>query len=120
MLVKDNRLTRKKDFDNIYQKGKSLSFENINLKYIANNLSQSRVGFIVSQKISKKAVDRNRLKRLLRESFRLALKENKLKAGFDIVIVPYPKILDNGIKELKLEEINKIILSLLKKANLLK
>jgi len=36
-----------------------------------NNLSHPRLGLAISKKCAKKAVDRNRIKRLFRESFRL-------------------------------------------------
>jgi ribonuclease P protein component len=35
-----------------------------------NALAQSRIGIIVSKKVARRAVDRNRIKRLVRETFR--------------------------------------------------
>jgi len=53
--------------------------------YTPNGLDLSRFGFIVSTRISKKAVLRNRAKRLLREVVRALLP--KMKGGFDVLFL---------------------------------
>lgn len=73
---------------------------------MANQLSHPRLGLIVSKKVSKKAVERNKLKRRLREIFRL--NQNNLNS-FDIVVIAkqnanectYLQLEKNFIKALK-------------------
>lgn len=53
-----------------------------------NNLDQSRLGVIASKKVSRHAVDRNRLKRVVREAFRLGRSLlDKNGQGLDIVVL---------------------------------
>ena len=49
-----------------------------------NNLDYARLGMAISRKWVKRAVDRNRIKRLVRESFR---KHQEMLAGLDIVVI---------------------------------
>ncbi len=76
MLGKENRLRRKKDFEEIFKKGRSFKESFLVLKILKNNLKVSRFGFVVSQKVSKKAVVRNKIKRRLREIVGLNIKKN--------------------------------------------
>lgn len=40
------------------------------MRYRGNELGHARLGLAISKRVSKRAVERNRIKRLLRESFR--------------------------------------------------
>jgi ribonuclease P protein component len=51
---------------------------------LPNSMNDSRLGLAISKKISRRAVDRNRIKRVVRESFRQHL---DLLAGLDLVVV---------------------------------
>jgi ribonuclease P protein component len=61
-----NTLKNKADIDNLFSVGKYLTDKLITIKWI--NSSDTKVLFAVSSKNFKKAVDRNRIKRLMRES----------------------------------------------------
>lgn len=69
-LSKKQILHRSKDFERLLKGGKRVRFESFDVVYGSNDFGYSRVGYIVSKKISKKAVVRNRVKRLFREYFR--------------------------------------------------
>jgi len=69
------KLKKKSDIDLLFKKGKWLSVDQLRIIYLQssdkNPITASKFGVSVSKKFFKKAVDRNRLKRLLRESYRL-------------------------------------------------
>ena len=81
MLPKQYRLKSRIAFKATYKvknsshKGGVTLFVGIHKKDLS---TLTKVGFVVSKKVHKRAVKRNRLKRLMRESYRLLLKENKL------------------------------------------
>lgn len=85
MLPYKNRLIKRKDFEAVYKYGRFFSSGGISLKVKENNLADSRIGFSVGIKFSKKAVARNRLKRQLREIFKTNLA--RIKQRLDIVVM---------------------------------
>ena len=99
MLAIKNRLTKQKDFDNVWQTGHSNFNEVLGIKISKNKLAISRFGFIVSAKISKKAVDRNKIKRRLRQVVEDNIKE--IKPGYDVVIITQAAIINKEYKEIK-------------------
>jgi ribonuclease P protein component len=73
MLAKKHRLLADRDFSKLFAKGKSYGGRGLGLKVAANRSGINRIGFVVSTKVSKNAVDRNRIKRRLREIMRAEL-----------------------------------------------
>ena len=80
MLPKQYRLKNRYAFKATYKIRNSSHSGGVTLFVgkLKNDDSPTRVGFVVSKKGHKRAVKRNRLKRLMRESYRLLLKNNDL------------------------------------------
>ena len=78
------RLRKSEDFQRVRQQGRSVTSRLLILAWSPNDVAQLRIGFVVSKRISKHAVERNYLKRLLGEAVRGFLPG--LPAGTDIVL----------------------------------
>ncbi|RFT16813.1 MAG: Ribonuclease P protein component [Candidatus Saccharicenans subterraneus] len=78
------RIRRKKDFIELYRKGRRLRGRYFHLVFQPNGLEYSRMAVVVSRKIGKATV-RNRLKRLVRELFRR--NKNFLPGPLDLIFI---------------------------------
>jgi len=83
-LSKEEKILSNRDFDRIYKEGKSRRKGTITVRFLPNNLEFSRLGIAVSKKVFRHAVERNRIKRLIREAFRL--NKANLPKGLDMVV----------------------------------
>ncbi|HEB70898.1 MAG TPA: ribonuclease P protein component [Desulfobulbus sp.] len=70
MLPKTCLLRKNGEFDRVYRQGKRLHGKGFSLIYTPNTMEYNRLGISVQKKTGR-AVDRNRIKRIIRESFRL-------------------------------------------------
>jgi len=98
MLPSENRLKDRRDFGKVYEKGLFFSLSGLTVRLVPNTLAITRIGFSISKSFSKKAVERNRIRRLLREACRL--KMPSIRPGFDIVISYGSKIKNPTLAEL--------------------
>lgn len=105
------RLQKNRQFDYVYRKGTSTVCKNIVMITAKNNSGNLKVGFSVSKKIGKSVV-RNRVKRLMRENFRLLIPT--VNHAYNYVFVARA-----GITESDFAGVKRDLLYLLKKANLL-
>ena len=69
-LDRSRRLVDGNRFSAIFEYRKRLHGTNFSAHVAPNDLGFARIGLAVSKRVSKKAVERNRIKRLIRESFR--------------------------------------------------
>lgn len=88
---REHRLTRQKDIDAVYKRGRRWNAKIFRIHVRENGLERSRIAISVPGKLCN-AVLRNRWKRLIRESFRL--NKEAIGPGLDIVAVPTQKPLD--------------------------
>lgn len=82
-FTRQHRLNQAQDFRRAFQQGRRLRQACLVAQVVTNCLAHGRLGLIVPKKIVKLSTRRHRLKRIIRESFRL---NQSALQGLDIVI----------------------------------
>ena len=115
MLPISHRLKGKKVFNDIFRFGKTFSNDVLLMKVVSGEADQpAKFGFAASLKFSKKAVERNKAKRWMREAARARIED--IGPGQEIVFLINPKV---SKEKLSLELIRESIEKLLKQAKIL-
>ena len=98
MLGRAHRLRSRADFGKIHQRGRAAHGRYIMVKAQLNHKPESRFGVVVSKKISKRAVARNRIHRRIVAILRQSIELNQ---GWDYVIMAKPAIAEASPEALK-------------------
>ena len=98
----------------VYSKGRTARARYLSLKTVENaRRKDSRLAIVVSKKISKRAPERNRIRRRLYEAVRLRWPD--MKPSHDIVIT----VFDDRVGKISAQELNRLVNELLSSAQLL-
>lgn len=90
------KLLKPAEFKHVFNAAKRAGDRHLTIFYTANEFNHPRLGLAISKKVSKLAVDRNRIKRLARETFRL--KQPQLQhADFVVLARPSAVKVDNAV-----------------------
>jgi ribonuclease P protein component len=107
------RLLLSRDFQRVFNQKTNVVGKYMVVWLGEGNATSLRLGVIASKRTFRRAVDRNRAKRLLREAFRL--NRSRVEGSGDLVIIARRRILD-----VKCQAVEKELLWLLKKSGITK
>ncbi|CAN5623710.1 hypothetical protein BH23PAT2_BH23PAT2_09640 [soil metagenome] len=114
MIKKSHRFHGHNSLNFVYSKGQVVRGPLTSLKYIRNDRRESyRMAVVVSRKVHKSAVVRNRIRRRLYEAVRL--QEQNLTAPYDIVMT----VFHENVATIPAEEIRKLVYTQLKQAGII-
>lgn len=83
-MKKTTMLKKNYEFKNVLTRGKRYFGRYIDIYILRNNLSENKLGIAISSKLAN-SVNRNKIKRLIRENYRII--ENQINVGNSFVIL---------------------------------
>lgn len=112
MLNSKLRFHRRNDINALYKKGSSVRVGHLSMKFMPNNLEHSRFGVVVSKKVDKRAVVRNRIRRRIYEILRKNW--DNISSGHDALI----SVFGSELAQQPAKDLEDSVLKILEKAQL--
>jgi ribonuclease P protein component len=116
MIPKQYRLKHDKDFEVLFKEGRFIRGEYVSAKvwridtevYPRRNYTKDtlRIGFVVSKKVEKRAVGRNKIKRRMREAVRVSMKEQEWKRGYLVSFMAGPQPVHASYQDIEQDVLN--------------
>ena len=113
MLSKRYRFHSRGGVRHTYQNGKTIRGSRISLVFAENSRGKQRYAVVVSKKVMKPAVGRNRIRRRVYEAIRL--EQVKIQKPVDCIFIVY----NREVMTMEFVELQKLIADLLKEAKIL-
>lgn len=92
MFARKFRISKQKEIDNIFKKGKTINNGFFKIVFLNNGLMYNRYTIVINKKVSKSAFFRNSIKRKFRNSFKKYFIEEK---RVDIIVIVFPNVKEN-------------------------
>ena len=107
MLPSKNRLKKKKEFSAIFKSGRIFNEDGLVMRVKENKMGHSRFAFVVGKGVSKKAVQRNKIKRRMRAALRVFF--SQIKKNTDVIFTVRPSLYKASYAEVE-EKIKKLLI----------
>ncbi len=98
MLPREYRLKKKKEFNSTFKKSRSFQNDFFEMK-VKKVKEGKKIGFVAPVRLFKKANERNKIKRKMRESFRNNI--DNISDGIYMIIIAKEKVREKNVKELE-------------------
>lgn len=114
MITRNHRFHGHNSLSYVYRNGQTVRGPLTSIKYIENKRrSEYRLSIVVSKKVSKLAVVRNRIRRRLYESFRL--EQDNITQPYDMVVT----VFSDTVTTITDEEVKRLVHAQLKQAGII-
>jgi ribonuclease P protein component len=101
VLKRINRIGTKKEFEEVKEKGRTYQAPLLAMIILKKEDEEKRFGLVVSKRISKKAVIRNKIRREVYEAIRKQLE--KISKGVRGIVLVRTAIVDKKAEEIEME-----------------